>query len=190
MAMAIHHLCPQNYAFRLLSMMLDQEQTETLQQTFLGLQIIVGALITGAVGFAFVIFFINDNRQFNDSLDTMALLGVAMGIAMFALSFVAPGFVRKKASRELASVLKGDGDKPSADTLRLFGERLTQSAIVQFALLEGAILANLVFWLVEGSLFSCVIVGIGFVLMIAFFPLPHRSASNIESMLEDARAQG
>ena len=176
--------------------MLDQQQTKSLKEPILGMQIICGSLIIGAAVACLVVYFINTNRQFNTDLGTMTLVGICMAATTYVAAFLVPGMIRKASCQSLAASANRDhinrdhnqdGQKASHETLRMAAQHLTQHIIVRFALLEGTMFANLVFWFIEGSLFSWVVIGIGFALMIAFFPFPNRAIDQVESLIADSQ---
>lgn len=167
--------------------MLNTEQTGWLQPAILTLQIICSSLIIGAVAAAIVLFSINTNRQFMSSLDMIPLLGIGMGFGCFAAAMIVPRQMLRAAAKSLAKSVKADGGNPSESTLKKFVEPLQQSTIVRYALFEGTIFANILFWFMDGSLYNLTVAGAGLALMILFFPFPNRTIQTVETMIDDAK---
>ena len=167
--------------------MLNEEQLKTLQPAILGMQIISGALLFGALMACAALFLINSNRQFNSTLGILTGLGILMAAVNFVAALIIPSLMRKSSLNELRKLLTGDQKETEQGTLEAAAASVARFQIVRFALIEGAIFINLLFWFVEGSLYGWVAIAVGFVLMIAFFPYPNRAANSIDELLADAK---
>ena len=107
-----------------------------------------------------------------------------MGAGMLVASFIVP---MVSASSAVEAVRQNYKDSP--ENRLIAGESLAASyvtsMIIRFAIIEGSIFANLVFFYLEHSFASLVYVGIGILLMFAQFPFPGRMVGHIEGQLSE-----
>ena len=114
------------------------------------------------------------------------LFGIVMGVGCFAAAMIVPRQTQRMAAAKLSSFVKADGGDPSRTTLVKFVEPLQQSTIIRYALFEGTVFANILFWFIQGSVYNLAIAGVGLALMILFFPFPGRTIQTVETMIDDA----
>ena len=168
--------------------MLNREQTDWLRPVTTTLQIICGALIFGAIGASIVLFVVNSNCQFNDSLGLIPLLGITMGLASFGAAIIIPRIILKDAARKFAKSANGvESSQLSESAIRMLFDPLQQSTIIRYALFEGPVFANLMFWFMQGSVYNLATAGTGIMLMILFFPFPNRIIQWVESLIDNAK---
>jgi hypothetical protein len=170
--------------------MLNQQQIGFLKPLMLTLQITCAALILGAVSAAIVLVTVNTNRQFTSDLDLFPVLGIGMGLSCFAAGMVIPLINQRSAARQLAASLPNTHaagmETLDKQALTRFFNPVQQSTIIQFALFEGPIFANLIFWYIDGSVFNLAVAGAGLALMILLFPFSNRLLQSVERIIRDA----
>lgn len=157
--------------------MLTPEQTTALRPKLFSIQLVAGALIAGAILFAAVIAAITDWNNFNDRFKLLSLIGTVSGILVLGLSLIVP--------KVFAS---GDSDtlKPASNAQSAINDMigsLTVETLIRFALIESAIMLNLMVVMIEPHRASLVIVGIGVLMMLIWFPRQSKMIATIEDRL-------
>jgi uncharacterized membrane protein len=155
--------------------MLTPEQTENIRPKLAVIQMIAAALIVGVIVFAGVIFAIVDWENLNERIKMLSLFGAATGILMFGFSIVAPRVFAS--SHHVALPAKPD----QSEAIKPVLDSLMAEHIIRFALIEAAIILNLMVFMIEPHRAALVVVGIGILLMLIFFP----RQSNMITTLED-----
>ena len=164
--------------------MLSQEQQQQIAPKIQVAQIIGAAMVMGAIFFSVGICFVANWEEIG-VLKLITLIGAFTGFTIFVLSFIISFmFPKIPAGKEIT--VSGDENRETAaidSILRI----MTTEAIVRAALIEGAILLNLMVFMLEPHLISLVVVGIGILLMAALIPWPTKAMSRVEDRLRDFR---
>jgi len=173
------------FLFPMSPRMLSQEQIEKLAPRVKVFQIICGSMIAGVLTMTLLMFVMKGEPKFNQSLGIIPLIGIAMALTCFVVSFVAPRIVQNSMVGEMS---KDAADKSSEDgtMLKMFGA-IQSSRIIKFALIEGALFTNVIFWYLEGSVFNLAAVGFGLLLMVFAFPTVNKCVSKLEAIQESVR---
>ena len=138
------------------------------------IQIICVALIMGVLMFLAVTFVVANNEK-GWHTDLMVLVMATLA-SCYLVSFVVPTILLNAAKSRIANC-KTDEEAVN-ESLAAF----QTATIVGYALIEGAVFANLVAFMLTGSLISVAVAGVGIVLMIARFPFPGRIAYVVEEL--------
>ena len=134
--------------------MLNQEQIQWLQPVTKTLQIIVASLIFGAVTVGVALGIVGGNRQFTSAVDVFAMLGIAMFVGCAVAAWFFPNVALNTEASKLSDHVKAEGDSLSRDTIMKFAQPLQTSTIIRYALIEGPVFANIMFWFVTGNVFN------------------------------------
>ena len=166
--------------------MLSQSQIQQTEPRIKILRVICLVLILSAVALAVVLYFVRENPKFNSNLGMLQWIGIGFALMEIGPAFVVPMVMRANAANQVA---KSNERLDSDDyvSMGLIGG-FVSSIIVQFALFQGALFANLFFWLIEGSVYNLAASGFCFLCMVVFFPGIDRSLSTIATMMRDARS--
>ncbi len=142
----------------------------------------------GALTFGVVIFAIVDWDDVSSDLKMLTLFGAATAVSMYVLSFIIPMVMTSSANE--ASTDQGlvssvqDKDVDSAFQTYLSGQ------IVHCAMLEGGIFLNLMVFMLDRSLISMVVAGLGFGILLVAFPSDSRILSRVTDLLPMSRPDG
>lgn len=167
--------------------MLNQQQLEPLNQPIKASKIIFGALPMGVVVATVILYIVKGPPKFNQNLDFMTLIGLAMVIPCFAAALFVPAMTLKTSLGSIGDLDKDKLSAPDASLLlKLFG-LFQNSKIVQFALLEGAMFANLMLWFLGGSVYNLIVIPVGLLFMAIAFPTESSILAKLESMLDSLK---
>lgn len=160
--------------------------TEFLNQPVKIYQIICGAMIWGALFTAASLLFVFDWNKFNNGLGVIPMLGLILGITAFVSSFIIPGIVNKSALKVLSNKLDDQGHKFDSETglNKIFATKQSAS-IIRYALLEGAVFANILFFFIDGSVYLLVTAAVGALIMIFMFPRKDPTLAWVEQTSND-----
>ena len=75
-------------------------------------------------------------------------------------------------------------NRPNDEAVRSMAYSLSLESLIRFALLEGAVFLNLIVFMLEPHIVSLTVAGIGFLLMLFFFPSSKRISSTIDRRLQ------
>ena len=92
----------------------------------------------------------------------------------------------KQNASQTAKKFFGD-EIESPEAAQGLAQGVLSSTIIRLALLEGAIFANLMFFLIQGSIYSLIAAIVLLMIMLLAVPLPSRVISRVESMFEEAK---
>ena len=131
----------------------------------------------GAFLFGIVIAAIVDWDNVSTDLKMITLFGAATAVSMYVLSFVIP-MVMSSSSADAPPV-------PTVDDQQLDSAFQTylSSHIIHCAMLEGGIFLNLMVFMIERSLISLIVAGLGFGILLVAFPSNSRIASRVSDLL-------
>jgi hypothetical protein len=144
----------------------------------LSTQIVAGALLVGVLILTGIIFLIVDSERLGNPLKMLTLIASVTAAAMFGLSVVAPGMF---ASGTPASVETDESDRQAA--IKTAANAIFVETLIRFFLIEAAIFLNLMVFFIEPHYASLVVVGIGVLLMLIFFPRQSKMAAAVEDQL-------
>jgi hypothetical protein len=144
----------------------------------LSTQIVAGALLVGVLILTGIIFLIVDSERLGNPLKMLTLIASVTAAAMFGLSVVAPGMF---ASGTPASVENDESDRQAA--IKTAANAIFVETLIRFFLIEAAIFLNLMVFFIEPHYASLVVVGIGVLLMLIFFPRQSKMAAAVEDQL-------
>ncbi len=158
--------------------MLNDDQMTILRPRMLSTQIVAGALLVGVLILTGIIFLIVDSERLGNPLKMLTLIASVTAAAMFGLSVVAPGMF---ASGTPASVETDESDRQAA--IKTAANAIFVETLIRFFLIEAAIFLNLMVFFIEPHYASLVVVGIGVLLMLIFFPRQSKMAAAVEDQL-------
>lgn len=158
--------------------MLNDDQMTILRPRMLSTQIVAGALLVGVLILTGIIFLIVDSERLGNPLKMLTLIASVTAAAMFGLSVVAPGMF---ASGTPASVENDESDRQAA--IKTAANAIFVETLIRFFLIEAAIFLNLMVFFIEPHYASLVVVGIGVLLMLIFFPRQSKMAAAVEDQL-------
>lgn len=158
--------------------MLTPEQINAIRPKLFTIQLVAATLFVSVVLFAVVISMITDWENLNDRFKMLSLIGTASGTLVLGLSMIVP---RVFASGEPETHLpKSDDPQQSISSILT---SLTVETLIRFALIEAAIFLNLVVMMIEPQRASLVIVGIGVLMMLIWFPRKSKMIAVIDDRL-------
>ena len=169
--------------------MLTDEQSAAVSPICKTILVIFAALVFGPLFFAIIVLFIrfsDEQPAIVNSLDIIAIIGLGMAFLCALFSFIVPRIVLKQNVLKTARTFFGDEIK-GAEAAKGLAETFQSSTIIRLALLEGAIFANLMFFMIQGSIFNLVAAAVLLMIMLLAIPLPARTMSKVESMFEEAK---
>lgn len=159
--------------------MLTKDQKQQAAPKFLLTQIVAVALMLGVFGLIAVICFVLvDFDNLNPRIKMLTLIGFVAGMLLYGVSIVVP--------RIFATDLPAKTDDESGERkaiTSIVNAMLTEK-IAQVAVVEGGIFLNAIVFMLEPHVSSLVVIGIGIVLMFAYFPRRSRQMAVLEERLE------
>ena len=168
--------------------MLSNEQIQQIEPRVKAMQVIIGALIIGPLVGGIILYLVREQPKFTTSLDFIAIFGIAMAAAGYLASFIAPIVMRpailKQATDSLDETERTTLGQAIIDKL-LMGYQTIQ--IIRCSLIEGMVFANLLLWIIEGSVYNLAAAGVGFILLAFQFPFPGKVVSAIEDMFDSVQ---
>ena len=169
--------------------MLSQEQTAAVEPICRVMMVIFAALVLGPLFFALIALFIRftgPEPAIVDSLDIIVIFGIGLAFLCVMASFIVPRIALKQNASQTAKKFFGD-EIESPEAAQGLAQGVLSSTIIRLALLEGAIFANLMFFLIQGSIYSLIAAIVLLMIMLLAVPLPSRVISRVESMFEEAK---
>jgi MFS family permease len=165
--------------------MLTTEQVDRIRPKLNFIQMIVLAIVLGAVAFAAVVAAIVDWSNLASYMKMMSLIGMATGAGMFAIAFIVPSLIAETSTavvaRELSNERREIDDNQAIDSII---SSLSISQIIFFAIVEGAVFLNLLTFMLEHSKPSLIIVGLGLLIMLIAFPTKSRLQKRVANRLQ------
>jgi len=151
------------------------------------LQIICLAMMAGVMFFLMIVLFIS-KAKINSGMPLITMVGVVFAIPAYVCSFIVPRIVASTGLKVAATKLDDEGHKADSETgLKSIFGLLQTTSIIRYALLEGAMFFNLIAFLLEGSVVSLIIVGLGLAIMAAHFPRQEASIAWVEERVSDVK---
>lgn len=164
--------------------MLNSQQLQVLEQPTRFLLIIFGFLLIAPVILFLVFFVLRQPPKFTMAFEAINIIGIVFAAMELVPSIVIPLAGRRAAITEITKSMAGKLDQPEAATKAIGA--LSTSAIIQMALYEGALIFNLICWFSTGSVYSLMVAGVCFGLLLMVAPLPGRMTDAVEAMLKSA----
>ena len=169
--------------------MLTQNQIATLEPRVRTIQIIVGALIMGVIGFAGIISVITDWNAVHSDFSILTILGVAVGLMMCLASMIVPSMIGQSAGQTAIGAVKSRGNKlDSEDGLNALVSTYQTMTVVRNAMLESAAFLNVLLFMIDHSLVSLAVMAGVIVLMLVTFPRATSIYGWIEITMRDGGA--
>lgn len=165
--------------------MLSQEQHQRVVAKTRMAQLVGAAMVLGAIFCGGCICLLANWENYG-VLKLITLVGGLTGISIFVLSFIIPFVFPKipasKDIKESSNVENRDDAVIDSIMQMIFTESITRGAII-----EGAILLNMMVFMLEPHLIPLVVAGIGILLMLLLIPWPSRAVSKVEDRLREFR---
>ena len=148
---------------------LNRDEIQSIRPTFSVIQIICAVLIVGPILLFTVLYFVREEPKFTKTVDILAILGLVFGVSAVVASFVVPVLLLKDQKKvELKNA------PPVIQT----------NTIIRYAMLEGAITTQILFWFVTGCVYLLALAGFMLALKLAFFPTSNRIIAKVERMID------
>jgi hypothetical protein len=151
-------------------------------------QIVAVAMIIGLIAFAVVTCVIVSWRNVTWTPSLLSLIALVFGCAIFPLAWLVSQLTARSGVR-LVSAKTGSrqDDVDRSACIEQFAGLSTAVTIVRLALLESAVLFNLVVFLVDRRMPSLIFAGLVIGLTLFLFPTDGRIAHWIQQRLEDLK---
>ena len=148
---------------------LNRDEIQSIRPTFSVIQIICAVLIVGPILLFTVLYFVREEPKFTKTVDILAILGLVFGVSAVVASFVVPVLLLKDQQKvELTNA------PPVIQT----------NTFIRYAMLEGAITTQILFWFVTGCVYLLALTGFILALKLAFFPTSNRIIAKVERMID------
>ena len=135
-------------------------------------------MIVGSVVATGLFCFLVQWDRLDYELSMLVLMALFFGLMMLGLSFLAPAILGSSSVKELAGRYAESEDLTDNSSLvdKLFGVFQT-NLVIRFALIEAVLLLNLLVFMLEKNPLNLVVVGLGLLMMLGFFPFSSRVTS-------------
>ncbi len=164
--------------------MLSRSQIQQTEPRIRVLRMLCLGLIIGAIALALVLYLVRENPKFNSQLGLLQWVGIGFALTELGPALVVPVVMRANSVSQVGR----SNERLASDVYVSIGlvGGFVSSVIIQFALFQGALLANLFFWLMEGSVYNLAASGFCLACMIVLFPGMDRSLGTVSTMQRDA----
>ena len=166
--------------------MLSKKQVERITPKLLLIQIISAGILVGAIVFAVLIAVVVDWKTVSSNIGLITLIGAATGVSIYCLALVVPRILAAASvdggATELINEQQELDEEKAIDSIL---ESLQSNQIIFSAMLEGAIFLNLMAFLVDKSLVSMAVAGLGLAIMLLAFPFKSRLVERLTGRLQN-----
>jgi len=159
--------------------MLTSEQLAVTRPRLVSTQIIAGALLVGVLLFATITFLMIDTDRLGNPLRMLTLFATVTSAAMFGLAVIAPGMFASGVQRPNPD----STDEEKQKAIATASNAIFVETLIRFCLIEAAIFLSLMVFFIEPHYATLVVVGIGVLLMLFFFPRQSKMVSKIEDQI-------
>ena len=159
---------------------------QSIEQKARVIQVVCGALIMGVIFFAAVLSMIADWDPTHFDLTLLSIVGLVIAAGCYAVSVFLPNMMAGNALQVIADQIRNSKRELNSDEGRnLVANQYVTTTIVRYAVIEGAVFANLLFFFVDHAAVCLVVAAIGLALMILFFPFPGRMMTWVQNQISN-----